>query len=159
MNQRHWIPSGAAIGVLLVTLTQVHAQSLNMDSSAMFQGRPAMSGAQAGMGAMAGPPQGGIGLQGTEGAERGLHLRPPSGIGGSADTGTNAMGNSGMAVTTTSSDFTTRTTPNDIVKRSDTGIARDQRSATSRSKRAAKRIAQRARHGVSPIDSSANAGS
>jgi hypothetical protein len=50
----------------------VHELRTNPNAQAVFQGRPAMSGAQAGLGAMAGPPQGGIGLQGSDGAGRNL---------------------------------------------------------------------------------------
>jgi hypothetical protein len=50
----------------------VHELRTNPNAQAVFQGRPAMSGAQAGLGAMAGPPQGGIGLQGSDGAGRSL---------------------------------------------------------------------------------------
>lgn len=74
----HWI--GIAL-VLLLALIAFEASGqpvnsqLSANASAVFQGRPAMAGAQAGLGAMAGPPQGGIGLQGSDGA--GLNLRRP----------------------------------------------------------------------------------
>jgi hypothetical protein len=74
----HW--RGIAL-ILLVALMTLHAygqpqnHDLTPNARAVFQGRPAMSGAQAGLGAMAGPPQGGIGLQGSDGA--GLSLRRP----------------------------------------------------------------------------------
>ena len=54
------------------TLNEIH---ISTNAGAVFQGRPAMAGAQAGLGAMAGPAQGGIGLQGSDGA--GLSLRAP----------------------------------------------------------------------------------
>jgi hypothetical protein len=71
----HWL---AVAVVLAATLTAfeaygqqtVHELRINPNAQAVFQGRPAMSGAQAGLGAMAGPPQGGIGLQGSDGAGR-----------------------------------------------------------------------------------------
>jgi hypothetical protein len=69
----HWVAVALATGLALLTLTDVHGQSTG--AQAVFEGRPAMSGAQAGLGAMAGPPQGGIGLQGAEGT--GLNLRRP----------------------------------------------------------------------------------
>lgn len=74
----HWI--GIAL-VLLLALIAFEASGqpvnsqLSANASAVFQGRPAMAGAQAGLGAMAGPAQGGIGLQGSDGA--GLNLRSP----------------------------------------------------------------------------------
>jgi hypothetical protein len=74
----HWL--GVAAVVLLGLLAfeawgQPPNHELSPNANAVFQGRPAMAGAQAGLGAMAGPPQGGIGLQGSDGA--GLNLRRP----------------------------------------------------------------------------------
>jgi hypothetical protein len=71
----HWI--GVAVVAALALLAfeaagQQATNNLNPNAQAVFQGRPAMSGAQAGLGAMAGPPQGGIGLQGSDGAGRSL---------------------------------------------------------------------------------------
>jgi hypothetical protein len=66
----HWIAVALVAGLALLAFEaagQTNAQS-------NYQGRPAMAGAQAGTGAMAGPPLGGIGLQGTEGAQ--LNVRP-----------------------------------------------------------------------------------
>jgi hypothetical protein len=75
----HWIGVAA---VLVLALLAAEAwgqtapnQDMTPNARAVFQGRPAMAGAQAGLGAMAGPPQGGIGLQGSDGA--GLNLRRP----------------------------------------------------------------------------------
>jgi hypothetical protein len=85
MHYRHshhhptrWL--GTALVALVAPLAmQAWAGPQNHDltpnARAVFQGRPAMAGAQAGLGAMAGPPQGGIGLQGSDGA--GLSLRRP----------------------------------------------------------------------------------
>jgi hypothetical protein len=67
----HWLGVAAVAGLGLLAF-EVMGQSTN--AQAQFEGRPAMSGAQAGLGAMAGPPQGGIGLQGNDGAQ--LNLRP-----------------------------------------------------------------------------------
>ncbi len=74
----HWI--GVAVVLLLALMAfEAHGQPPNHEMSpnaqAVFQGRPLMAGAQAGLGALAGPPQGGIGLQGSDGA--GLNLRRP----------------------------------------------------------------------------------
>jgi hypothetical protein len=71
----HWL--GVAIIVLLALMAfQAYGQppnhELSANAAAVFQGRPAMAGAQAGIGAMAGPAQGGIGLQGSDGAGRNL---------------------------------------------------------------------------------------
>ena len=74
----HWIGIALVLALGLVAVEafgQQAANNVSPNASAVFQGRPAMSGAQAGLGAMAGPPQGGIGLQGSDGA--GLNLRAP----------------------------------------------------------------------------------
>ena len=74
----HWI--GVALVAALALLAfeaagQQPTNNMSPNAQAVFQGRPAMSGAQAGLGAMAGPPQGGIGLQGSDGS--GINLRRP----------------------------------------------------------------------------------
>jgi len=74
----HWIAVAVVIALGLVALEVAGQQSpnnLSTNAQAVFQGRPLMAGAQAGLGAMAGPAQGGIGLQGSDGA--GLNLRAP----------------------------------------------------------------------------------
>lgn len=69
----HWIAVALVLALALLALEEAGGQSAG--AAAMFEGRPAMAGAQAGLGAMAGPPQGGIGVQGTQAAE--LNLRRP----------------------------------------------------------------------------------
>ena len=76
----HWLGLAAALGLALVAMEAAGQQTTNEmnlspNASAVFQGRPLMAGAQAGLGAQAGPAQGGIGLQGSDGA--GLNLRRP----------------------------------------------------------------------------------
>lgn len=76
----HWLGVALVLGLGLLALEAAGQQTVNelhitANAGAVFQGRPAMAGAQAGLGAMAGPPQGGIGLQGSDGA--GLNLRKP----------------------------------------------------------------------------------
>ena len=67
----HWL-GVAAVAAMALLAFEVMGQATNAE--AMFQGRPALAGAQAGQGAMAGPAQGGLGLQGDEGAQ--INLRP-----------------------------------------------------------------------------------
>lgn len=78
-HRTHWIAVAAAVALGLLAFEafgqQAGNQALSPNASAVFQGRPMMSGAQAGLGAIAGPPQGGLGLQGSEGT--GLNLRRP----------------------------------------------------------------------------------
>jgi hypothetical protein len=74
----HWLAVAIVIGVGLIAFEAFGQQApygISENASAVFQGRPAMAGAQAGLGAMAGLPQGGIGLQGSDGAE--INLRRP----------------------------------------------------------------------------------
>jgi hypothetical protein len=71
-HRSHWIAVAVVASLALIAF---EAAGQSTDASAMFEGRPALAGAQAGQGAQAGPPQGGIGLQGTEGAQ--MNLRPP----------------------------------------------------------------------------------
>lgn len=74
----HWIGVAVVIALGLMAAEafgQQAGNNLSPNAQAVFQGRPLMAGAQAGLGAMAGPPQGGIGLQGSDGA--GLNLRRP----------------------------------------------------------------------------------
>ena len=80
----HWIAVAAALGLALVAMEAAgqSASHPSPNAGAVFQGRPAMSGAQGGLGAQAGPAQGGIGLQGSDGAER--KLRGPSDVQGAS---------------------------------------------------------------------------
>lgn len=75
----HWIGVAAVLALALLAAEAWGQtppnQTMSPNAQAVFQGRPAMAGAQAGLGAMAGPPQGGIGLQGSDGA--GINLRRP----------------------------------------------------------------------------------
>jgi hypothetical protein len=65
----HWI--GVAV-VIALALLAFEAAGQSTNAAAVFEGRPAMAGAQAGQGAQAGLPQGGMGLQGSDGATRSL---------------------------------------------------------------------------------------
>lgn len=66
-----WLGTALALGLALLAF---EASGQSGPAAAAFEGRPAPAGAQAGLGALAGPPQGGIGLQGTAGAQLGLRL-------------------------------------------------------------------------------------
>lgn len=74
----HWLGVALVIAMGLLAVEAMGQQvnrGLNPNAAAVFQGRPAMAGAQAGLGALAGPPQGGMGLQGSDGT--GVNLRRP----------------------------------------------------------------------------------
>ncbi|MGZ5785455.1 MAG: hypothetical protein ACXWJM_06000 [Ramlibacter sp.] len=144
----HWLLVALVAVAFLLTLSDAYGQATG--SQAAFEGRPAMAGAQGGLGAQGGVPQGGIGVQGSEAAERGLHLRKPSGL------------EDRPQVTSELDDL--RSAHKDAaVPRKDIGmkpgrdrsVAQDQRAIVPKIKRAAKRTITRARHGVSPIDTSA----
>ncbi len=108
-----------------------------------------MAGAQAGQGAQAGPPQGGIGVQGSDLAGRGLQLRKPSGL---QDMPQGKLDN-GPDLAAANTDVSAR---NEVAPARDRGLAKDERSSLRKAKRAAKRTITRARHGVSEIDSVAS---
>jgi hypothetical protein len=74
----HWLGIAVVLAIGLFAVEAMGQQinrGFNPNAAAVFQGRPAMAGAQAGLGAMAGLPQGGLGLQGSDGV--GLNLRRP----------------------------------------------------------------------------------
>ena len=112
-SPHHWIAVALVLAVLLLTLSEAHGQSAG--AAATFEGRPAMAGAQAGQGAMAGPPQGGIAVE-------------------------------------SSADLPLRRDVKDVKPSRDQSLAKDERSAVTKGKRAAKRTVKRARTGVGDID-------
>ncbi len=69
----HWVLVALALLALLLTFGDAHGQSA---ASAVFEGRPAMAGAQGGQGAQAGMPQGGLGVQGNDVAPLGKDVAP-----------------------------------------------------------------------------------
>ena len=71
-HRSHWLAVAVVVALALMAL---EAGGQSTSAQAMFEGRPALAGAQAGLGAQAGPPQGGLGLQGADGAE--FNLRKP----------------------------------------------------------------------------------
>jgi hypothetical protein len=110
-SPHHWIAVALVLAVLLLTLSEAHGQSSG--AAATFEGRAAVAGAQAGQGAMAGPPQGGIAV------ENSTDMQQPR---------------------------------RDVKPSRDQSLAKDERSAVTKGKRAAKRTVKRARTGVGDID-------
>ena len=142
-SPHHWLAVTVVLTVAMLTVSLAHGQS--NDASAMFQGRPAMAGAQAGTGAMAGPPQGGIGIQGSDKST--VALRPPSGL-RDMPQGTVTASADAIAVNKAVRD------DKDIVKRDrDSGVAKEERAPVKKTKRAAKNVTKQARHGVPIVDS------
>jgi hypothetical protein len=144
-SRYYWIIAALALAAFLLTLNEAHGQSTG--AAAAFEGRPAMAGAQAGQGAQAGPAQGGIGVQGSDVAERGLRPGRPSGL---DDVRQARRDNSADIAAAPNTDVTAR---KDIEPARDRSLAKDERSSVKKSKRAAKRTISRARHGVAEIDS------
>jgi hypothetical protein len=141
-SRYHWIAVALAVAVLLLTLNVAHGQSTG--ASAVFEGRPAMSGAQGGLGAQAGPPQGGIGLQGSD-TRPGVAGTAPATAGATPAAAAPSAGNMNLPAPTD-------TAAKDVKPGRDQSLAKDQRSV-KKAKRAAKRTISRSRHGVSEIDS------
>lgn len=71
-HRSHWLAVAVVVALAMLALD---AGGQSTSAQAMFEGRPTLAGAQGGLGAQAGPPQGGIGLQGADGAE--FNLRKP----------------------------------------------------------------------------------
>jgi hypothetical protein len=126
---------------LLALLLSFAAFGQGATGSAAFEGRPAMAGAQGGVGAQAGPPQGGIGVQGSDAAQ--LRLGRP----GIAETPRSAAAPGlprvpGMPPGGSSVD---RPAGSGVSPPRDPGIAREEQSATRKVKRVGKRAVDRAR--------------
>lgn len=153
----HWIAVALVLAAALLTLSEVHGQSTG--SAAQFEGRPALAGAQAGLGAQAGPAQGGIGVQGSDAAQRSVDPRRPSPLDEMAQTrraGTGAVPLVPGDVTTAAAEKTESATRDKLKPGRDQSLAKDERSSVKKAKRAVKRTVTRSRHGVSPIDSIAS---
>ena len=142
-----WILVALALAAFLLILPEAHGQSRG--TAAVFEGRPAMAGAQAGQGAQAGPPQGGIGVQDSETSQPGVRLRRPPGL---EDMPQGARDDSVDVAAAADKETAAR---KDMKPARDSSLAKDERSSVKKSKRAAKRTASQARHGVSEIDSTA----
>jgi hypothetical protein len=145
----HWLLVGLVVAAALLTLSEAHGQPTG--AQAAFEGRPAIAGAQGGLGAQAGVAQGGIGVQGSEAAERGMHLGRPPGL-------------EDRPQVTSELDDVRAAHKDPTIPRKEVGVpgrdrsvAQDQRALAPKVKRAAKRTLTRARHGVSPIDSTETA--
>lgn len=136
----HWIAVALVLAAFLLVLGEAHGQGSG--GAAVFEGRPAMAGAQGGLGAQAGPPQGGVGVQGSEAAQRQLRLRRPDGL--------DRMGQPAR-------DDDVLAARDEARHPRDHGVAKPQRSAMAKGKRAARRTIERARTGTAPVDSAAPA--
>jgi hypothetical protein len=141
----HWILVILVLIALLLTLSEARGQAVGAGAGAVFEGRPAMAGAQGGLGAQAGPPQGGIGVQGNEAAERTIHLRRSSAATDAAP----------AAAAATTDVATARAADHRAVPR-DPGVARH-RGLARKTRRAVRHTLRQARTGTPQIDSSTSA--
>ena len=157
-----WIVAAAVLAVALFTVSNVHGQ--NAGSSAVFEGRPAMAGAQGGLGPNAGPPQGGVGPQSPADQGAGIgNVRRPDAMSPMIprdpgpvprdpgplprDPGVDrSLGNTG--------EVQPQRDRGEVVKREREGHGLQQQGdTTERGKRAGKRTIERARRGLSGVDS------
>ena len=145
----YWILVALALVAFLLILPEAHGQSSG--AAAVFEGRPALAGAQAGQGAQAGPPQGGIGVQISETSQPGVRLRRPSGV---EDMPRGTRDDSLDVIAAADKEAAAR---KDMKPARDSSLAKDERSSVKKGKRAATRTISRGRHGVSEIDSTAAA--
>lgn len=147
----NWIAVAAVLPITLCMVGHVYGQGTG--SEAVFQGRPAMAGAQGGTGAMSGLPQGGVGPQSVDQPGGGVPLRKPSDLdrpgGGEQsvprDPGVGTPDNSGGLAPKRDRDS------GDLVKK-DRDAAGTGESTTHKAKRGLKRSYERARHGVPSVD-------
>jgi hypothetical protein len=139
-SSAHWFAVALVLAVGLFTIN--HARGQSTGAAAAFEGRPAMAGAQGGLGAQSGMPQGGIGVQGNEAAQRQLNLRKPSGL----DTAPALPGSTTATPSTVGarSDVT-------LVPRGD-DVKRDARTPSQKVKKVVRRTLRRSRTGVGEID-------
>jgi len=155
----HWVTVAAVLALAALTVTEAWGQASG--ASAVFEGRPAMAGAQGGTGAMAGPPTGGIGLEGSQGSK--LNLRPPQAVRdanaaaaaqASAEGPIAPKGTPGPAAAATSTSAQVRA--DDLASTSqrdkDPGITKKAKTTSDKMRRDAKRTTEAAKYGVSPIE-------
>lgn len=146
----HWILVVLVLIALLFVLSEAHGQGTN--ANAVFEGRPAMAGAQGGLGAQAGPPQGGLGVQGNQAAERTMHLRRPA----NTNTGTtNTTTDTTPATDAATTDVAVARAADHKVLPRDRGVARNNRSIVRKTRRAIRHTVRQARTGTPQIDSTA----
>ena len=150
----NWIAVAAVLPITLCMVGHVQGQ-VSTGSEAVFQGRPAMAGAQGGTGAMAGPPQGGVSPQSVDQPGGGVQLRKPTDLERPSgepsvprDPGVGTPDNSGSGgVLAPKRDRD----PGEVVKK-DRDATGTGESTTKKAKRGLKRSYERARHGVPGVD-------
>lgn len=153
-----WIVAAAVLAVALFTVGNAYGQSTG--SAAVYEGRPAMAGAQPGLGAMSGPPQGGLAPQSTEDPGGGIGARRAvDGVslpGDAQRAGPDVPRDPGVdrAAGGRQGEVRPQRDRGDVVKRPrDDGGLQEQGRTAGKAKRAGQRTIERARRGVSGVDS------
>jgi hypothetical protein len=149
-----WVIAAAVLAVALFTVGNAYGQSNG--SAAAFEGRPAMAGAQSGLGAMSGPPQGGLATQSTEDAGGGMGLRRPRDLdvaGPAIPRDPNTVPRDpGMDRAVGDGEVRPQRDRGDVIKRDrDENGLQQQGKAAGKVKRAAKRTIERERRGVDQV--------
>lgn len=140
----HWMLVALVAGAFLLAMSEAHGQSPgSTGAAAVFEGRPALAGAQAGQGAQAGPPQGGIGVQGSDDLARPLRKE----IGKPKQPRDLAPPKDGV-----------RAPKDALPEPRDSSLAKDQHSAAKKGTSAAKSTLRRSRTGVGEITSRSGEG-
>lgn len=151
-----WVIAAAVVAVALFTVSNVHGQSAG--SAASFEGRPVVGGAQSGLGAMSGPPQGGLSAQSTEDPGGGIGPRRPRDLDLPGPLIPREPGvvprDPGVDRAVPGGELKPQRDRDDVIKRDrdDHGL-QQQGKSTGKAKRAGKRSVERARRGVSGVDS------
>jgi hypothetical protein len=145
----HWAAVGLVAAVAIFAFSEVHGQTSGA-AAARAAGQPFMAGANGGQGVQAGVAQGGIGAQGNDAAERTVRLSMPLATGRAPEPGEVASPNAQARAEVVAADKVAPAPKRD-------GVAKEQRSASKKAARAAKRSADRARTGVGQFDSSGGA--
>ena len=145
----HWIGVAAVAAVLALGFSELHGQGLGAGAATAAEGRPAMAGAQGGLGAQPGLQQGGLGVRGLDGnAQVQIQLKRPS---AQAEPPLRAASD----VMGTPAGTAGKRDPMDVspVPKKTDGL-KPEGSATGKAARATKRSLERARHGVGGVDAS-----
>lgn len=144
-HQLHWLGVAVVAAALALSASEVRGQG-GGGAAAAAAGRPAMSGAQGGLGAQPGLQQGGLGMQGTAPAQVEIPLRRhgTQQVESPLIAASGSMGPQADAQQRNPSDVSPLPKKTDEIK--------PQRSTTRKALRATKRSLDRARTGVGEVD-------
>ncbi|HSV51433.1 MAG TPA: hypothetical protein VLJ57_04910 [Burkholderiaceae bacterium] len=141
----HWIGAAAVAAALALSVSEVRGQG-GGGAAAAAAGRPAMSGAQGGLGAQPGLQQGGLGTQGEAPAQVEIPLRRH----GTGQSESPLVAASGSVAAQLHAEDRKPSDVSPLPKKTD--AIKPQRSTTRKAVRATKRSLDRARTGVGEVD-------